>query len=464
MTLLDHSALQKLAIGTRGTAWEGQVWLVGGCVRDSLLGISETTDFDLVSEMDVLPLVEWLWQNGLSQIAPVTYPRYGTALTRLDGQALEWVTARRESYEIDSRKPETEPSTLLDDARRRDFTVNSLMLNLHSGETLDLLGTGLADLRDGVLRTPQSPETIFAEDPLRIVRAVRFKAQLGFEFAPGLEEGLIATLPRLSVISVERFRDEFIKMLRLGPRATDGLREFLRLGILERLLPEFAAMVGVEQGKFHHLDVWDHTMLVLENANTRDPILALACLFHDIAKPVTRMMDESGQTRFFGHESVGAKMTADILRRLKFSNEEADAVVLLVKNHMRLGTMDHFTSTAARRLVRDLRDHLPRLLDLVEADAASLRPGVRVMDLDQVRERLEEVARHTPAETLKSPLSGKQVMEVLQLEPGPEVGRVQKWLAEQVLEGNLEPEDETGALALLKSHYTAAATEIPADQ
>lgn len=454
--LLQHPAVRRLA-EFQPTA--SGLWLVGGCVRDLLLGRGLSSDFDVVLEGNAPAVAEALWAAGIADFPPVTYPRFGTAMVHILGVPFEFVTARRESYEVDSRKPEVEPATLLEDAQRRDFTCNTLMVNVATGELRDPLGVGLRDLRAGVLRTPVDPTVLFSEDPLRILRVVRFQAQLGFEVDQMVKDAIPGVLPRLGVISMERIRDEFSKMMRQGRRATVGLRAAMELGILDVFLPEARALVGVEQGKWHFLDVWDHTLLVIENADTDDLVLALGCLFHDIAKPATRLVDAHGQTRFFGHEVEGAHDATRILRRMKYSNDVIDGVHRLVKNHMRLGTATTLSGPAARRLVRDLGPHLHQLVKLVEADAGALRPGVRAIDMDAVRQKLAEVQLATPIEKLRSPLSGEQVMELLGLEPGKGVGRAMRFLTNQVIEGNLNPDDSAEAERMLKAW---AATQLPA--
>lgn len=441
-------ALDRIAQVTRETPFEGCLWLVGGAVRDELLGKDQGADFDIVLESDALAFAKFLWDQKLSDIAPVVYPRFGTAMVRISGTDMELVTARRESYDSESRKPDVEPATLEEDAQRRDFTVNTLLRNIHSGELRDPLGTGLRDLNDKVLRTPLDPVATFYDDPLRMLRAVRFRWKLGFEPAPGLYESITSEADRLRIVSEERIRDEWLKMLLL-PDASKAMQDLMDLGLLKRFIPEFETMVGVEQGSYHHLDVWHHTLLVLENTPKGDVVRALAALFHDIGKPSTRFIDEEGNTRFFGHESVGAEMTRKILQRLKFSNEGVEEVALLVRNHMRLGSMKEFTPSAARRLLRDMDGEVDRLLDLVEADTASLRPGVKQLDLEPIRQRLAEVSMSTPRSTLESPLTGKEIMELLHLTPGPEVGKWKNFLLEKVLEGELEPGDKEAAKAAL---------------
>jgi putative nucleotidyltransferase with HDIG domain len=240
------------------------------------------------------------------------------------------------------------------------------------------------------------------------------------------------------------------------------MRDLMELGLLDRFAPEFRAMEGVDQGRYHHLDVWEHTLLVVENlfragspeagVRARMPALhvILAALLHDVGKPSTWSADYEANIRFYGHETVGAEMAEKMLRRLKFSNEDIAPVVSLVKNHMRLGSFKEFTPTAARRLLRDMGDLLEPLFDLVEADAASLRPGVRVMDLAPIRERVAEVSASTPADSLESPLSGDEIMALLEVEPGPEVGRLKQAILNEVLEGRIDPGDKVAAQRFLK--------------
>lgn len=452
MGLLQHPLVQSLAEAISKSPWAGEVCLVGGCVRDDLLGLPLKNDFDLVLEGDAVALAEWLFESGWASGPAAVYPRFGTAMVRRDNVCFELVGARVESYATDSRKPEVRVGTLLDDARRRDFTVNALMVRLDSGELLDLLGQGVADLRDRILRTPLDPLTTFRDDPLRMLRAVRFKNQLGFHLAPDLAEAIQRESERLEIISAERVREELFKMLVLpaGPQALEDLRE---LGLLRVFAPELMAMKGVTQGKWHHLDVWDHTRLVLQNAGTQDIALALGCLLHDVAKPVTRTVDDQDQVRFFGHEVVGADMASKFLARLKCPNELIADVHQLVRHHMRLVSSTTLSDAAVRRLIRDLGPNLGRLLDLCEADASALKPGVKEQDLSGLRARIEKAETVTPAEALRSPITGLDVMAALNLEPGPKVGEVQRWLTDRVIEGELQPEDRESALALIQDHF-----------
>lgn len=433
-----------------GTAYEGMLWLVGGAVRDQMLGLEDSNDLDIVLEGDAPELARFLHEKGVSSIGPVVYPRFGTALVRVAGANVELATARKESYGAQSRKPSVEPASLREDALRRDFTVNALLKNVHSGELFDPLGGGLKDLENRVLRTPLEPLKTFQDDPLRILRAIRFRRQLGFEPAAGLLDAVRDSRERLRIISMERVRDELVKMLAIES-ADLCMADLMDLDVMPVFAPELAEMKGVEGGKYHHLDVWGHTLAVLRNVGPGDLTLSLAALLHDVGKPQTRFVDERGDTRFFGHEAVGAELARQMLRRLKFSNEQIDPVVRLVRSHMRLGSSPQFSASAARRVLRDLGEDVPRLLALVEADTKGLKKGLKLLDLAPIRRRLEEVSRATPRAALESPLSGEEIMQVAGIGAGPKVGELKQMLIEHVLDGTLEPGDKEGAQVLLRS-------------
>lgn len=448
-----HPALQAIENHIRGTDYEGKVWLVGGAVRDELLGRPLKTDFDLVTEFRPEPLVEDL-AGAYGSAPPETYPRFGTAMLRLKDATLEFAAARAESYDECSRKPMVEPATLEEDALRRDFTINTLLRNISTGELRDILGVGLSDLEAKQLRTPREPRATFFDDPLRILRAVRFKWTLGFEYVPELCEALKAEAPRLSIISQERIRDELIRILDLVD-ADQAFDEMMNLGILEQFAPELVAMSGVEQGRFHDADVWRHSLRVLRNVGPGNLTLSLAALLHDVGKPSTKTIDESGDIRFFGHEAVGADIARDMLLRLRFGTALAERVWKLVKNHMRLGSSPTFTESAARRLIRDMGDDLEDLLRLIEADAGALKKGVRIFDLAEIKRQIEKVRSETPAGALESPLSGDEIMQILGIASGPEVGMAKKWLLDRILEGDLLPGNREGAVTMLRNWWQA---------
>ncbi len=452
-----HPALESIRQVTAGSPFEGDLWLVGGAVRDTLLGRPQKDDFDLVTRGSSSELAQLLRERGISDIEPVVYERFGTALARVRGCDIEIVTARRESYSEDSRKPEVQAASYLEDAERRDFTLNTLRQNLHTGELSDILGTGLGDLHSGLLRTPLEPSATFRDDPLRMLRAVRFRWRFGLTPVPGLYEAVAATAERLSIISSERIRDELVKML-CDASAPSAMSDLMRLGLMGQFAPELIPMVGCEQGSYHHLDVWDHTLLVLEKVGPDDLILSLAALLHDVGKPPTRFVDADGNTRFFTHEEVGRGLAVDILRRLKFPEKLVFQVARLVKNHMRLGSSPVFSAAAGRRLLRDMEEDSDRLINLVDADSRSLRPGVKALNLDPIRDQLKAVSEATPVTSLRSPLSGQEIMQIAGICAGPEVGKLKAYLLEKVLDGDLQPDDREKA----KEYLELVISELPA--
>jgi putative nucleotidyltransferase with HDIG domain len=448
-----HPAIEKIREATSATEWEGRIWLVGGAVRDPLLGLPEPEDFDLVIEGNASEFASFLFDRNVASGPPIEYPRFGTALVRVERTNVEIVTARRESYVAESRKPSVEPATLEEDARRRDFTINTLLRNIHSGELRDPLGCGLADLQNKSLRTPLDPERTFFDDPLRMLRAVRFRWKLHFEPAPGLYEAIAAQRERLRVISAERIRDELVRML-VTSEADRCLDDLARLGLLDQFAPELVAMQGLEQGSYHHEDVWRHTLTVVRNVPPGDIVLALAALLHDVGKPATRSTDAKGAIRFFAHERVGAELAQALLERLRFDGKTIADVTQLVRNHMRLGGPMPMTKSAIRRLIRDLGPNLDRLLTLVDADVRALRKGIRKVDIAAIREQVMEVQRETPAERLRPPLTGREIMRLTGLPPGPEVGKLKAALLEEVLEGRIGPEDEEAARAFVLAMHS----------
>lgn len=443
-----NGALDALRDATRGTPYEGRLWLVGGAVRDELLGLPAPTDLDIVTDLDALALAAFVQGRGLCG-PPVVYPRFGTAMVRLAHTNLELVTARRERYAPASRKPDVQPATLLEDAQRRDFTVNAILKNVHSGELADPLGLGVADLRARVLRTPLDPAATFEDDPLRMLRAVRFRRRFDLAPAEGLLAALKASAHRLAIVSAERVRDEFLRMLAL-PNADACLQDLLDLDLLPFVIPELVDTVGVEQGDHHHRDVWGHTLLVLSATEPDDPTLRLAALMHDVAKPATRSVEPGGRIRFFGHETAGAEVTQTRLRALRFSGDQIEDVVQLVRNHMRLGSAPRFSETAARRLIRAMGPNLDRLFRLVRADIAGHAPGAPMVDVDKIEAIVAKVAAKSPPQSLKSPLSGEQIMAVLGVPPGKAVGEAKAHLTELVLRGEIPPGDEASATKALE--------------
>lgn len=445
-----HKAVEKIAQAIRGTLFEREVWLVGGCVRDELLFGDDPADLDLVTEKSAEELGDLLYDRKVASEPPVVFKRFGTVKIVIDDVQIELVQARKESYSSDSRKPDVVPGTLIDDALRRDFTLNTLMRNITTGELHDPLGLGLSDLSAKILRTPTDPLVTMADDPLRMLRAVRFRWKLGFEYADDLVDAIQKSAHRLNVISAERIRTEWMKML-ANPHASDAMRDLLSLNLLEQFCPELVALVGVEQGPYHHLDAWDHTLGVLDGVGWGDPILSLAALFHDVGKPVSQTFDESGRIRFYGHEEVGADIARVVLNRLSFSNEEISTVCLLVREHMRLGNIKKMSKKAARRLLICMGEDLDRFFTLVHADRQAHHPDAPHLPLDEIEDFVRQIQADTPAEMLTSPLDGKEIMELLSIHEGATIGQAKYWLQEQVISGKINPGDKNAStIALLK--------------
>lgn len=431
--------LLKRAAGNLGV----RAWVVGGYVRDRLLG-REHPDLDVVVEGDSLALAgEFARLAGAPP--PQLFERFGTAQVRAGDQLVEFAATRAESYRPESRKPEVRPATTEADLRRRDFTVNALLMDFE-GNVHDPLGSGRRDLEARLLRTPSDPLQTFSDDPLRMLRAIRFAVELGFE----LDAPLLPAMRRLKdrlrppVVSVERTADELRKML-VSPDPKRAL-ELLAAGeLLDVILPELAACRGVQQGGYHTHDVFGHTLLAV-GATPADLITRLAALLHDVGKPATATPDGS----FIGHERVGAEMALAALERLRFSRSDGERVARLVRLHLRPVYYDSgWTDGAVRKLARDAGEDRDRLLDLARADLAASAYD-HPEKLDELARRLEAVLMEQPTR-MRVPVSGEEVMQVLSLQPGPAVGRALKRLDELVLEGGLPP-DRDALLEHLRQH------------
>jgi len=432
--------LLKRAAADRGA----KAWVVGGYVRDHLLGRAQP-DLDVVVEEGGARQLAERFADLAGAGPPVTFERYGTAQVTLPGHLVEFVSARSESYASDSRKPDVRPATLEEDLRRRDFTINTLLMDF-GGEIQDRLGTARADLEARILRTPADPIQTFTDDPLRMLRAVRFAAQLGFELAPDLLPAMRQLSGRLAppVVSVERITDELCKMLE-SERPKLALELLDSGGLLEVVLPEVTACKGVEQGGYHTHDVFGHTLLAVGLAPP-DLVVRLAALLHDVGKPVTATPDGA----FTGHEEVGAGIARGALERLRFPQREIDAVTTLVRLHLRpVYYRSEWSDGAVRRLARDAGPLIERLMALARADiGASAYPEPE--KLDELAARLATVLAEQPTR-MAAPIDGEDIMRVRGLAPGPEVGRIKERLGELIMDGEIEPTREA-VLAYLQSH------------
>ncbi|RBM05563.1 CCA tRNA nucleotidyltransferase [Streptomyces sp. PT12] len=445
--------------------------LVGGSVRDALLGrLGNDLDFTTDARPEdilriVRPWADAVWDVGIAfgtigclKAAPA---EAGGGTGAKDYQ-LEITTYRSEAYDRSSRKPEVRyGDSLDDDLRRRDFTVNAMAVALPRREFIDP-HQGLDDLRRRVLRTPGTPEESFSDDPLRMMRAARFAAQLDFSVAEPVRKAMVDMADRIEIVSAERVRDELNKLL-LGDHPRKGIALLVDTGLAERMLPEVPAL-RLERDEHHrHKDVYEHSLTVLEQAidleegGERDLILRLAALLHDIGKPRTRRFEDDGRVSFHHHEVVGAKMTKQRLSKLKYPNEIIKDVSRLVELHLRFhgyGTGE-WTDSAVRRYVRDAGPLLGRLHKLTRSDCTT-RNKRKAQALsrayDSLEERIERLKEQEELEAIRPDLNGNEIMEILGIGPGPEIGKAYRYLLELRLEQG--PQDRDTAAAALKEWWS----------
>jgi poly(A) polymerase len=438
------------AIGGAAADLGVEAYLVGGFVRDRLLGGPPSKDIDLVTvDSDPLSLLAAV-AGRFGWHPPERFERFGTAQIRGPGFIVEGVRARAERYDPESRNPSVRPGTLAEDILRRDFTVNALCQTL-DGRVIDITGKGLADLHAGLLRTPLDPAETFAEDPLRMYRAARFVAQLGFALASGTIEAMRAQAQRTAILSVERVSDELRRLL-VSPHPSAGIEVLRESGLLAQVLPELLAALGIEQGGFHTHDVYGHSIGAVDAA-PRDLVTRTAALLHDIGKPATHVITPDGRHTFYDHASVGADMARIILTRWRFSNEEIAAVSRLVRLHLRpiQYKRETFSDAAVRRLISDAGDLRGRLLDLARADTtASSYPTLA--EIDELEERMAELDAGGVVSAMRDPLTGDDLMAITGRGPGPWVGAAKAAIRDAVLEGMIPPGDAGAARAWLDAH------------
>ena len=424
------------------------LYLVGGSVRDALYpaGALADPDFDLTTDArpnEIERLVKgWaddVWTQGA---------RFGTIGCRRAGQVFEITTHRAEVYVPDSRKPEVSfGDNIHDDLARRDFTINALALRLPDMELIDPFD-GLGDLAAGRLRTPLDPEVSFGDDPLRMLRAARFIARFSLKPDPALESAVEAMHDRLSIVSRERIRDELDKMVMVDV-PSDALWFVVRTGLAADFLPELPGL-ALEQDPIHrHKDVLAHTLAVVDKTSP-DRLLRLAALFHDVGKPRTRAITDGGVS-FHHHEMVGARMTRTRMEALRYSSDDVDTVVRLVELHLRFHTYRlGWTDKAVRRYVRDAGEHLDRLNELTRCDCTTRNANkarALARRMDELEARIVELGEQEELSRLRPDLTGNQVMEILEVPPGPVIGQALNFLMELRLdEGPLGEEEATSRL------------------
>jgi poly(A) polymerase len=462
---LSDPILKK--IGSVADEQAVEAYVVGGYVRDLILE-RPVKDIDIVVVGDGVAFARVV-ASVLQKKNIVVYEKFGTAMLPLENGIVEFVGARKESYSGSSRKPDVEDGTLAEDLARRDFTVNALAASLNAqryGEVVDPYD-GKTDIARKLLRTPLEPDRTFTDDPLRMMRAVRFAAQIGFSIDPDAFAAIAKMKDRLSIVSQERITDEFLKLMK-SDRPSLGLKLMFESGMMQIVLPEVAAMAGVDQRddavtgnddgrKYYHKDVFLHTLKVVDNISsvTDNVWLRFAALVHDIAKPRTKMFREGIGWSFYGHEEIGARMQKGIFNRLRLPLDYLPYVEKIVRLHLRPMALvdDGVTDSAVRRLLFEAGNEVDDLMVLCKADITSKNPALVVQytsNYDRVHAKMTEVEEKDRIRNWQPPVKGDEIMKVCGIEPGPLVGKLKTAIEDAILDGRI-PNDHDAALEYLLS-------------
>ena len=430
-----------------------ETYVVGGFVRDILLKRKKNkTDIDFVCVGSGIDLAKQVSKKLEKKIDVKYFNNFGTAMIHYNKEDYEFVGARKESYRSNSRKPIVENGTIQDDQNRRDFTINAMAISLNSsnyGKLIDPFA-GISDLETKTIKTPLSPDITYSDDPLRMMRAIRFSSELNFEIENESYSSICKNAERLSIISQERITEELNKIL-LSEKPSIGLKLLFNTKLLHQFFPEMVELQGVEErGKFAHKDNFYHTLEVIDNIrkNTDNIWLIWSALLHDIAKPQCKRFEEGHGWTFHGHEFLGGKMVPRIFKTLKLPlNEKMKYVKKLVTLHLRpiVLSQDIVTDSAIRRLLFDAGDDIDNLMTLCEADITSKNPkkvSRYIKNFKLVRKKLKEIEEKDHIRNWKPPISGEEIMKIFNIEAGREVGILKNSLKDAILDGKVKNEKE----------------------